>query len=68
MADNIVEIENLTIRYGKLVAVDDVSFSIERGQVFGFIGPNGAGKSSTIRTLATLQKPNEARCRYAGTM
>lgn len=46
---------HLHVRYGKLEAVKGISFSIPRGEVFGFIGPNGAGKSSTIRVLATLQ-------------
>ncbi|QDU78785.1 putative ABC transporter ATP-binding protein YbhF [Polystyrenella longa] len=53
---NIVEINNLRVHYGKLIAVDGVSFSIPKGEVFGFIGPNGAGKSTTIKVLATLQR------------
>lgn len=52
---NVVDIENLWVRYGKVIAVRGVSLHIPRGEVFGFIGPNGAGKSSTIKTLATLQ-------------
>ena len=50
-----VDVKNLTIQYGKLVAVKGISLEIPQGEVFGFIGPNGAGKSSTIRVLATLQ-------------
>lgn len=50
-----VDVNELTIRYGKLVAVNGISLEIPQGEVFGFIGPNGAGKSSTIRVLATLQ-------------
>jgi ABC-2 type transport system ATP-binding protein len=54
---NAVEIAKLTVKYGKFTAVKDLSFSIPKGEVFGFIGPNGAGKSSTIKVLATLLKP-----------
>jgi ABC-2 type transport system ATP-binding protein len=52
-----VKVEDLWIRYGKTLAVRDLTFSIPKGEVFGFIGPNGAGKTSTIRVLATLLRP-----------
>ena len=52
-----IEVMNFTKRYGDFVAVDDLSFTIGKGEVFGFIGPNGAGKSTTIRFLATLLRP-----------
>jgi ABC-2 type transport system ATP-binding protein len=51
-----IEVINFTKRYGDFVAVDDLSFTIGKGEIFGFIGPNGAGKSTTIRFLATLLK------------
>src|ERR1700758_3579844 len=51
-----IEVINFTKRYGDFVAVDNLSFSIGKGEMFGFIGPNGAGKSTTIRFLATLLK------------
>lgn len=54
-----VEVKNLWVRYGKYEAVKGISFSIPKGEVFGFIGPNGAGKSSTIKVLATLQREFE---------
>ena len=54
-----VEVNNLWVRYGKYEAVKGISFSIPKGEVFGFIGPNGAGKSSTIKVLATLQREYE---------
>ena len=54
-----VEVKNLWVRYGKYEAVKGISFSIPKGEVFGFIGPNGAGKSSTIKVLATLQREYE---------
>ncbi len=54
-----VEVKKLWVRYGKYEAVKGISFTIPKGEVFGFIGPNGAGKSSTIKVLATLQREYE---------
>jgi len=62
----IVEVENLTKKYGQRAAVDDISFSIEQGSIFGFIGPNGAGKTTTIRILTTLLKPTQGRVQIGG--
>jgi len=53
----IIETENLTKYYGKIKGVEDLSFSIEKGEIFGFLGPNGAGKTTTIRTLLGFLKP-----------
>src|SRR5260370_9064594 len=61
-----IEVVNFTKRYGDFVAVDDLSFSISQGEVFGFIGPNGAGKSTTIRFLATLLRPTSGEGWVAG--
>ena len=61
-----IEVSHFTKRYGDFVAVDDLSFSIGKGEVFGFIGPNGAGKSTTIRFLATLLRPTSGEGRVAG--
>ena len=61
-----VEIEHLWVSYGKLMAVRDLSFSIPKGEVFGFIGPNGAGKTTTIKVLATILKPTRGRARIDG--
>ena len=61
-----IEVQHFTKRYGDFVAVDDLSFSIGAGEVFGFIGPNGAGKSTTIRFLATLLRPTSGEGRVAG--
>ena len=55
--EKIVEIKNLVKHYGKFKAVENVSFDVYRGDVFGFLGPNGAGKSTTIRTMLSLIKP-----------
>ncbi len=46
-----VEVQHVTKRYGSLTAVDDISFSVERGEILGFLGPNGAGKTTTMRIL-----------------
>lgn len=54
MIKNVIEIQNLTKQYGKHRGIDNVSFSVKEGEIFGFIGPNGAGKSTTIRTLLAL--------------
>ena len=54
---NIIQVSNLTKKYGELIAVDDVTFSVERGDIFAFLGPNGAGKTTTIKMLTTLLKP-----------
>ncbi len=51
---NIIEVKNFTKRYGNFTAVDDISFTVEEGSIFGFLGPNGAGKSTTINTLCTI--------------
>ncbi len=61
-----VQIEGLTVSYGKVLAVRGISFEIPQGEVFGFIGPNGAGKSTTIKVLATLLKPDSGRVRIGG--
>jgi ABC-2 type transport system ATP-binding protein len=61
-----IEVINFTKRYGDFVAVDNLSFAIGKGEIFGFIGPNGAGKSTTIRFLATLLRPTAGEGRVCG--
>jgi ABC-2 type transport system ATP-binding protein len=61
-----VVVEDLTKRFGDFVAVNGISFTIARGEVFGFLGPNGAGKSTTIRMLSGLLLPSEGRAIVAG--
>ena len=51
---NMIEVDNLTKRFGQFTAVDAVSFQVEKGEIFGLLGPNGAGKTTTIRCLLTL--------------
>jgi ABC-type multidrug transport system ATPase subunit len=64
--EKIVEVKHLVKHYGKFHAVEDVSFDVFRGDVFGFLGPNGAGKSTTIRTLLSLIKPTKGEIRLFG--
>src|SRR5438105_2434824 len=61
-----IEIRNLTKRYGDFTAVDDISLSVSRGEVYGFLGPNGAGKTTTIRILAGLSLPTSGLVRIDG--
>ncbi len=62
----IVETINLTKKYGKLTALDNLHLNIEDGECFGYIGPNGAGKTTTIRILATLLRPTWGEARVCG--
>jgi ABC-2 type transport system ATP-binding protein len=55
---NVIEVSNLTKRYGDRAAVDDVSFSVEEGEIFGILGPNGAGKTTTVESIAGLRTPD----------
>src|SRR5215475_5954050 len=59
-------VEHLTKRFGDRLAVDDVSFSVAAGEVFGFLGPNGAGKTTTVRMLGTLVAPSSGSAIVAG--
>jgi ABC-2 type transport system ATP-binding protein len=61
-----IEVHNLTKRFGKFVAVDNVSFNVRRGEVYGWLGPNGAGKTTTIRMLLGLLRPSEGHARVLG--
>ena len=65
-AETMIQCENLTKRFGHFTAVDNVSFSIAKGSIFGFLGPNGSGKSTVIRMLCGLLQPTEGRASIAG--
>lgn len=62
----VLEVRELTVRYGKTVAVDGATLTVHRGELFGFIGPNGAGKSTTMRILSTVQPVREGTVRVLG--
>src|SRR5918993_1490452 len=62
----IIEVENLTRRFGAFTAVDHVSFHVTRGEIFGFLGGNGSGKSTTIRILCGLLAPTSGRAVVGG--
>jgi ABC-2 type transport system ATP-binding protein len=61
-----IEIRDLTKKYGDFTAVDHLSLEVQRGEIFGFLGPNGAGKTTTIRILAGLSLPTSGGARIAG--
>ena len=61
-----IETKSLTKSFGDLVAVNDISFSVEKGEIFGFLGPNGAGKSTTMMIFTTLLKPTSGQALVAG--
>jgi ABC-2 type transport system ATP-binding protein len=61
-----IEVDNLTKRYGRATAVDGVSFRVERGEILGFLGPNGAGKTTTMRILTCYLPPTEGTARVGG--
>ena len=61
-----IEVQHITKRYGRVTAVDDVSFRVERGEILGFLGPNGAGKTTTMRILTGYMPPTEGKAMVAG--
>ena len=61
-----IEISNITKRFGALTAVDDVSFNVDRGEVLGFLGPNGAGKSTTMKMVTGFLTPDRGTIRVGG--
>ncbi len=62
----IITVRNLTKRYGNYTAVDDISFEVQRGEIFGIVGPNGAGKTSAIESVMGVRWPFEGEVRVAG--
>lgn len=61
-----VELENVTRRFGEFVAVDNISLSVKRGEIFGFLGPNGSGKSTTIKMICGILRPSEGNIHVFG--
>jgi ABC-2 type transport system ATP-binding protein len=66
MSESLIEARNLTKRYGDKVAVENVSFDVYSGEVFGFLGPNGAGKTTTIKMIVGLLQPTSGTVKVAG--
>ncbi|WP_432664852.1 ABC transporter ATP-binding protein [Wukongibacter baidiensis] len=62
-----LRLENLTKKYGKLTAVDNISLQIKEGEIFGFVGPNGAGKTTSFKMIATLMRPTSGKIFLDGT-
>ncbi|MFA6024358.1 MAG: ATP-binding cassette domain-containing protein [Candidatus Gracilibacteria bacterium] len=61
-----IQVKNLSKKFGDIVAVDDISFEVKSGEIFGFLGPNGAGKSTTIKILTTLLSASEGHVSLNG--
>ena len=64
--DSVIRVEELTKRFGNFTAVDHITFSVERGEIFGFLGANGAGKTTAMRLLCGLSRPTSGRGFVAG--
>lgn len=64
--ENVITAENLTKRFGDFVATDHITFSVRRGEIFGFLGANGAGKTTAMRMLCGLSRPSEGTASVAG--
>lgn len=64
--ENLIEVDNLSYRYGAKTALSDLSFTVGRGEIFGFLGPNGGGKTTTFKILSTLFSPDPGRVKIFG--
>jgi ABC-2 type transport system ATP-binding protein len=64
--ESIIKVQNLTKMFNKFTAVDDISFDVKKGEIFGLLGPNGAGKSTTLRMLSTLARPTKGSATIGG--
>ncbi|HNW27727.1 MAG TPA: ABC transporter ATP-binding protein, partial [Spirochaetota bacterium] len=64
--EKVVEIRNLTKKFGDFTAVNNISLSVEKGEIFGFLGPNGAGKTTTIKMLCGILMPTAGEGRVSG--
>jgi ABC-2 type transport system ATP-binding protein len=65
-AEYAIEVEKLTKRYGELLAVDDISFNVRKGEVFALLGPNGAGKTTTVEIIDTIRTPTSGKASILG--
>ncbi len=66
MSNYVIQVENLTKKFGNFTAVDNISFNVEKGEIFGFLGANGAGKTTAMRMLCGLLKPTGGKGKVAG--
>jgi ABC-2 type transport system ATP-binding protein len=66
MATPVIDVRNLRKRYGDTIAVDDISFTVEQGEIFGILGPNGAGKTTTVECVEGLREPDGGRISVLG--
>ena len=64
--NNIIEVTHLRKTYGSTIAIEDVSLTVEKGEIFGIVGPNGAGKTTTVESIMGLRKPNSGTVRILG--
>jgi ABC-2 type transport system ATP-binding protein len=64
--EDVIEVDGLTKKFGDLIAVDHISFTVKKGEIFGFLGPNGAGKSTCIKMLTTLLHPTSGSAKICG--
>jgi len=62
----VIEVNSLTKRYGNVIAIDSISFHVNRGEIFGFLGPNGSGKTTTVEILECLRKPDSGEAKVLG--
>ena len=63
---NAIEVDHLVKKFNNLVAVDDITFNVANGEIFGLLGPNGAGKTTLIRMMTTLTPPTSGTARIGG--
>lgn len=66
MSQTVISAKGVTKRFGDIIAVNDISFEVKKGEIFAFLGPNGAGKSTTIKMLTTMLRPTSGELRLAG--
>jgi ABC-2 type transport system ATP-binding protein len=64
--ESVIDVQNLTKSFNDFIAVDDISFDVKKGEIFGLLGPNGAGKSTTLRVLSTLARPTKGTATIGG--
>ena len=66
MEDNVIQVEHLTKKFGSFTAVDDITFEVRKGEIFGFLGANGAGKTTAMKMLTGLSFPTSGKGMVAG--